>query len=109
MGNETFASVWDATEDTPEQAENMKLRSGLMMALKAHITRNGPPNPDGQIVWRDTAKRVRPHARKIRPVWPGSGVTAPPRHSRAGGNPVARTCDHYNLRPATAKTLTHRN
>lgn len=39
MSNERFASVWDAIEDTPAQAENMKLRSALMMALKAHISR----------------------------------------------------------------------
>ena len=36
-----FASVWDAVVDTPEAAENMKLRSGLMMALKAHMERVG--------------------------------------------------------------------
>jgi predicted XRE-type DNA-binding protein len=41
MSNEKFASVWDAIEDTPEEAENMKLRSGLMMALKEHIVRVG--------------------------------------------------------------------
>jgi len=41
MSNEQFASVWDAIEDTPETAENMKLRSGLMMALKEHIARTG--------------------------------------------------------------------
>lgn len=39
MSNQRFASVWDATEDTPEEAENMKLRSVLMTALKNHITR----------------------------------------------------------------------
>jgi predicted XRE-type DNA-binding protein len=39
--NERFASIWDALEDTPEEAENMKLRSALMMALKAHLTRTG--------------------------------------------------------------------
>ncbi|WGS54358.1 XRE family transcriptional regulator [Paraburkholderia sp. D15] len=39
MSNQTFSSVWDAIEDTPEQAENMKLRSALMTALKEHITR----------------------------------------------------------------------
>ena len=39
MSNEKFASVWDAIEDTPEEAENMKLRSGLMMALKTHLVR----------------------------------------------------------------------
>lgn len=41
MSNERFANVWDAIEDTPAQAENMKLRSALMMALKAHIARDG--------------------------------------------------------------------
>jgi predicted XRE-type DNA-binding protein len=39
MSKKRFASVWDAIEDTPAQAENMKLRSQLMMALKDHITR----------------------------------------------------------------------
>ena len=41
MSNERFASVWDAIEDTPAQAENMKLRSALMIALKEHIARAG--------------------------------------------------------------------
>ena len=41
MSNTKFASVWDAIEDTPAEAENMKLRSGLMMALKAHLARTG--------------------------------------------------------------------
>ena len=39
MSNKRYASVWDAIEDTPEDAANMKLRSLLMMALKNHITR----------------------------------------------------------------------
>jgi predicted XRE-type DNA-binding protein len=37
MTGQRFASVWDAIEDTPEQAENMKLRSALMIALKDYI------------------------------------------------------------------------
>jgi len=41
MSNERFASVWDALENTPEAAENMKLRSALMRALKEHIARTG--------------------------------------------------------------------
>lgn len=41
MANEKFTSVWDALEDTPEAAENMKVRSSLMMALKGHIERAG--------------------------------------------------------------------
>jgi predicted XRE-type DNA-binding protein len=41
MKAKSFASVWDAIEDTPAQAENMKLRSALMMALRDHIARSG--------------------------------------------------------------------
>ena len=39
MRHQQFSSVWDAIEDTPEEAENMKLRSGLMMALQKYLTR----------------------------------------------------------------------
>lgn len=34
---QTFASVWDALEDTPTEAENMKVRSALMMQLNQHL------------------------------------------------------------------------
>jgi len=40
MSKQRFASVWEAIEDTPEEAENMKLRSVLMRALKEHLTRS---------------------------------------------------------------------
>jgi predicted XRE-type DNA-binding protein len=40
MSKKRFASVWDAIEDTPEEAENLKLRSALMVALKAHLARS---------------------------------------------------------------------
>ncbi|MFC5694389.1 helix-turn-helix domain-containing protein [Pseudomonas sp. GCM10022186] len=33
---QSFASVWDAIEDTPAEAENMKLRAELMRAILAH-------------------------------------------------------------------------
>ena len=36
-----FVSVWDAIEDTPTEAENMKIRSTLMMTLKNHIVSTG--------------------------------------------------------------------
>ncbi len=39
MSNKRFASVWDVIEDTPEEAENMKLRASLMLALKNHLIR----------------------------------------------------------------------
>jgi predicted XRE-type DNA-binding protein len=41
MSNERFANIWDAIEDTPAQAENMKLRAPLMLALRDHIEREG--------------------------------------------------------------------
>lgn len=37
MSNDRFASVWDAIESDSGQAENMKLRSRLMMALRDYI------------------------------------------------------------------------
>jgi predicted XRE-type DNA-binding protein len=40
MTKKKFASVWDAIEDSPAAAENMKLRASLMMALKDHIARH---------------------------------------------------------------------
>ena len=39
--NEVFDDVWDATEDTPAEAENMKLRSSLMIAVQQHIKETG--------------------------------------------------------------------
>ncbi len=41
MSQETYPSVWDAIEDTPAEAENMKLRAKLMMALEQHIVSSG--------------------------------------------------------------------
>ncbi|PFG11785.1 helix-turn-helix domain-containing protein [Marinobacter sp. LV10MA510-1] len=39
--SQRFDSVWDAIEDTPAQAENMKVRSALMIALKKRIEAEG--------------------------------------------------------------------
>jgi predicted XRE-type DNA-binding protein len=39
VGGWLSVSVWDALEDTPTQAENIRLRSALMMSLKDHIVR----------------------------------------------------------------------
>ena len=41
MSEHRFDSIWDAIESTPGDAENMKLRSELMIALKAHIEAKG--------------------------------------------------------------------
>lgn len=41
MSNERFSSIWDAIEDTPEEAENMKIRAALMRAVKDRIRAEG--------------------------------------------------------------------
>ena len=33
MSTEAFESVWDALEDTPTEAANMRIRSSLMIAI----------------------------------------------------------------------------
>ncbi len=53
-----FASVWDAIEDTPEKAENMKLRSALMMALEQHIKRTGMTQAEAAKLFGVTQPRV---------------------------------------------------
>lgn len=58
MSNERFANVWDAIEDTPAQAENMKLRSALMMALKDHIASEGLSQSRAAKVFGVTQPRV---------------------------------------------------
>ena len=37
----SFHSVWDALESDPIKAENMKLRSALMIAISEHIEEMG--------------------------------------------------------------------
>ena len=39
MTRKRYASVWDAIETSPEEAQSMKLRSTLMMGLQEHIFR----------------------------------------------------------------------
>lgn len=41
MNNERYTSVWDAIEDTPGAAENMKVRSALMHELVTYIANAG--------------------------------------------------------------------
>jgi predicted XRE-type DNA-binding protein len=38
MSIQVFESVWDALEDTPTEAENMKLRSSLMIAISEAVS-----------------------------------------------------------------------
>jgi predicted XRE-type DNA-binding protein len=41
MSRQRFKRVWDAIEDTASEAENMRLRSVLMIALRDYIEREG--------------------------------------------------------------------
>lgn len=38
---ESYASVWDAIADTPEQAANLRARSDLMQAIAAIVKEQG--------------------------------------------------------------------
>lgn len=58
MNSKRFVSVWDAIEDTPEEAENMKLRSTLMMALKSHLDRAGLSQSQAAKLFGVTQPRV---------------------------------------------------
>ena len=58
MNNKRFVSVWDVIEDTPEEAENMKLRSALLTALKNHVIRTGMSQADAAKVFGVTQPRV---------------------------------------------------
>jgi predicted XRE-type DNA-binding protein len=63
MTNPRFSSVWDAIEDTPEEAENMKLRSILMTALKKHIARTAMSQAEAAKLFGVTQPRVSDLAR----------------------------------------------
>ena len=58
MTIQRFASVWDAIEDTPEEAENMKIRSMLMKALKERIESQHLTQANAAKMLRVTQPRV---------------------------------------------------
>jgi predicted XRE-type DNA-binding protein len=58
MTKNRFDSVWDAIEETPAQAENLKLRSSLMLALKRHIVREGLSQTAAAKVFGVTQPRI---------------------------------------------------
>jgi predicted XRE-type DNA-binding protein len=58
MSKKRFANVWDAIEDTSAQAENMKLRSALIMALKDHLARTGPSQSEAAKLLGVTPPRI---------------------------------------------------
>lgn len=58
MTTQHFASVWDAIEDTPEEAANMKVRSQLMIELKSYVARSGLSQGDAAKLFGVTQPRV---------------------------------------------------
>lgn len=54
----TFNSIWDAIEDTPEQAENMKIRSSLMRSIDERIQAEGWSQQQAAARFRVTQPRV---------------------------------------------------
>lgn len=58
MSTQRFESVWDAIEDTSEAAENMKLRSALMSALKHHLAHTGMSQTQAAKLFGVTQPRV---------------------------------------------------
>ena len=58
MSNQRFASVWDAIEDKPEEAENMKLRSVLMTELKNYLIRENLNQSEAATLLGVTQPRV---------------------------------------------------
>lgn len=58
MSKQRYASVWDALEDTPLEAENMRLRSELMMALKNHLARTSMSQAQAAAMFGVTQPRI---------------------------------------------------
>jgi predicted XRE-type DNA-binding protein len=53
-----FASVWDAVEDTPQQAASMRARSELMLALQAWVRVSGKTQAEAARLFGVTQPRM---------------------------------------------------
>jgi predicted XRE-type DNA-binding protein len=53
-----FTSVWDAIEDTPQEAASMKARSALMLALSAAIQERGLSQAQAAEIFGVTQPRI---------------------------------------------------
>ncbi len=53
-----FASVWDAIEDTPQQAASMRARSELMMALQGWVKISGKTQAEAARLFGITQPRM---------------------------------------------------
>lgn len=58
MTEQTFSSVWDAIEDTPQQAASMRAKSELMKALEQTIRQRGMTQQDAAALFGVTQPRI---------------------------------------------------
>jgi len=58
MKKQTFDSVWDALEDNPVQAKNMKLRSELIIAISQQIEQEGLTQTEAATILHINQPRV---------------------------------------------------
>lgn len=63
MKIQTFDSVFDAISDTPEQAENMKIRAQLLQVLNTWIEKQGFSQAEAAAVLGVTQPRISELAR----------------------------------------------
>jgi len=65
---ERYTSVWDALEETPGAAENMRIRSALMQELVAYINRSGMTQAQVARKFGHPAPHLRSHPGQDRPL-----------------------------------------
>ena len=53
-----FASVWDAIEDTPQQAASMRARAELMMAMQSWVKASGKTQAEAARLFGITQPRM---------------------------------------------------
>ena len=58
MTVQTFTSVWDAIEDTPQQAASMRARAELMRAIERTIRERGMTQQEAAALFGVTQPRV---------------------------------------------------
>jgi predicted XRE-type DNA-binding protein len=58
MPQARYKNIWDAIERSPVPAENLKLRSSLMLALRRHIEREGLSQTEAAKVFGVTQPRI---------------------------------------------------
>lgn len=76
MRNRALKSAWDVIEDDAVEAEDMKLRGSLMLALDRHIRTKGWTQAGRAPARRHPTAHLRPLARQDPPVFH--------RHARRG-------------------------